>query len=216
MARPRSISDDEILAAARVVFLEKGITATAGDVAVRCGVGEATIFRRFPTKQALFLAAIETGAPPDWVYSLSIRLHRQDVAQNLKELGLEIIEFQKKFMPLIMMKMTNPGVCDMRRRQSMFTHCMRAMTDFFAAQIRAGRIKTTHARTAAATFMGAIHNFVISGIFEPSGEPMPPQIFLKHLVAMLAHTQTLSPSNRPYSKLRNPKLRSPKLERVSK
>lgn len=46
-----------ILAAARVVFAEHGIDAPMATVARRAGVGVATLYRRFPTRDALVRAA---------------------------------------------------------------------------------------------------------------------------------------------------------------
>jgi AcrR family transcriptional regulator len=53
-----------ILEAARAVFAEEGLDASVADVAVRAGVGTATIFRRFPTKDELVEAVLaqELGA----------------------------------------------------------------------------------------------------------------------------------------------------------
>ena len=48
-----------ILAAAREVFAEEGSEASIADVAERAGVGTATIFRRFPTKEDLLAAVVE-------------------------------------------------------------------------------------------------------------------------------------------------------------
>ncbi|MGC5166823.1 TetR/AcrR family transcriptional regulator [Luteimicrobium sp. DT211] len=44
---------DRILDAARLVFAERGLDATMREVARRAGVGPATLYRRFPTKQQL-------------------------------------------------------------------------------------------------------------------------------------------------------------------
>jgi AcrR family transcriptional regulator len=49
-----------IIAAAAVVFAERGLDAATADIAHRAGVGEATLFRRFPTKDDLIDAVIET------------------------------------------------------------------------------------------------------------------------------------------------------------
>nr|BFD87310.1 TetR/AcrR family transcriptional regulator [Streptomyces sp. Xyl84] len=46
-----------ILAAARAVFAEQGIDAPMATVARRAGVGVATLYRRFPTRDALVRAA---------------------------------------------------------------------------------------------------------------------------------------------------------------
>ena len=49
---------ERILAAAEVVFAEKGASASTEEVARRAGVAIGTIFRHFPTKEALLQALI--------------------------------------------------------------------------------------------------------------------------------------------------------------
>lgn len=62
MPSPRHLRSDaarnreRILAAAEEVFAEEGAGAGIAEVARRAGVGHATVFRRFPTKEALLLA----------------------------------------------------------------------------------------------------------------------------------------------------------------
>src|SRR3954469_13117752 len=48
-----------LVAAAREVFAEEGLSASTNEVARRAGVGVATLFRRFPTRDALVAAAFE-------------------------------------------------------------------------------------------------------------------------------------------------------------
>jgi AcrR family transcriptional regulator len=48
-----------VLDAAREVFAEQGIDAPVNDIAERAGVGVGTIFRRFPSKEELFVALLE-------------------------------------------------------------------------------------------------------------------------------------------------------------
>jgi AcrR family transcriptional regulator len=49
-----------IIAAAAAVFAERGLEAATAEIAQRAGVGEATLFRRFPTKDDLIDAVIAT------------------------------------------------------------------------------------------------------------------------------------------------------------
>jgi len=49
-----------IIAAAASVFAERGLDAATAEIAHRAGVGEATLFRRFPSKDDLIDAIIET------------------------------------------------------------------------------------------------------------------------------------------------------------
>lgn len=47
-----------IVAAAEEVFAERGLEASTAEVAERAGVGEATVYRRFPTKDDLIAAIV--------------------------------------------------------------------------------------------------------------------------------------------------------------
>jgi AcrR family transcriptional regulator len=49
-----------IVEAATAVFAERGLDASTAEIAHRAGVGEATLFRRFPTKDALIKAIVQT------------------------------------------------------------------------------------------------------------------------------------------------------------
>jgi AcrR family transcriptional regulator len=51
---------ERIVAAAIEVFAEHGLEASTAEIAQRAGVGEATLFRRFPTKDELIMAIVET------------------------------------------------------------------------------------------------------------------------------------------------------------
>ena len=60
---PRLRSDarrnrERILAAASEVFAEQGMEASTDEIAARAGVGHATVFRRFPTKEHLIAAIV--------------------------------------------------------------------------------------------------------------------------------------------------------------
>ncbi len=49
-----------ILVAAEEVFAERGVSVPIDDVAQRAGVGVGTLYRHFPTKEALFVAVVAT------------------------------------------------------------------------------------------------------------------------------------------------------------
>lgn len=49
---------DAIVAAARAVFAEQGLAAPLDEIARRAGVGNATLYRRFPTREELVQAAL--------------------------------------------------------------------------------------------------------------------------------------------------------------
>jgi AcrR family transcriptional regulator len=49
---------DRLLEAAGECFAERGIDCSVDEIARRAGVGHGTVFRRFPTKEALLLAVV--------------------------------------------------------------------------------------------------------------------------------------------------------------
>ena len=49
---------DRVLGAAEECFAERGVDVTVDEVARRAGVGHGTVFRRFPTKEALLDAVL--------------------------------------------------------------------------------------------------------------------------------------------------------------
>jgi AcrR family transcriptional regulator len=49
---------DRLLEAAAECFAEQGVDASIDEIARRAGVGHGTVFRRFPTKDALFAAVL--------------------------------------------------------------------------------------------------------------------------------------------------------------
>src|SRR3954454_10804653 len=119
MARPPGITDEEGLAAARAVFLTKGISATVEEVADRCHVGVATIFRRFPTKQALFSAAMSVETDAEWSRFLAKRAEskgRGDPRAGFIDLAHTMLNAARKMLPLMMMKMANPSMDDADRQ----------------------------------------------------------------------------------------------------
>jgi AcrR family transcriptional regulator len=173
MARPLSITDEEVLAAARVVFLDKGITATVEEVAARCGVGVATVFRRFPTKQALFIAAMDTGNEVEWARMLAERwpashyMEGEELRSALTALANEIITTGRKMMPLMLMKMSNPEWTDRKKPPVRMLKAFQSLTDFFEIQVKTGRVNARDARVAARIWMGALQNLIMfEALFE--------------------------------------------------
>jgi AcrR family transcriptional regulator len=59
LRRDAELNRQRIIQAAREVYAERGLAATLDDVANRAGVGIGTVYRRFPTKEALLEVALE-------------------------------------------------------------------------------------------------------------------------------------------------------------
>jgi len=59
LRRDAQLNRERIIAAAREVFAARGLSASLDDVAQHAGVGVGTVYRRFPTKEALLEIALD-------------------------------------------------------------------------------------------------------------------------------------------------------------
>ena len=59
LRRDAQLNRQRIIAAAREVFAARGLNASLDDVAHHAGVGVGTVYRRFPTKEALLEVALD-------------------------------------------------------------------------------------------------------------------------------------------------------------
>lgn len=83
---------ERILSAAEALFLEKGAGVSLEEVAKRAGVGIGTLYRRFPTREALlaatsnerFLSLAETSRArdPDLTPGDALRAYLEELASN--------------------------------------------------------------------------------------------------------------------------------------
>lgn len=193
MARPTVISDQQILQAARALFLERGVRATSSEVARRAGVAEGTVFRRFPTKQQLFLAAMRPDIDPSWMIGLAERAGTGDLRRTLVEIGLQAIEFMRRLLPIVMMTWSSspqlPGALPEALAGAHPTPlvALDQMTRLFAGELRLRRIAKHDPQVLARMFLGSIQNYVFFEVIFGDRQPqaLPPEEFLHGLAKAL-------------------------------
>ncbi len=192
MARPVSIDEETLLAAARQVFLAKGFSATTADIAEQAGVSEGILFHRFGTKQALFEAAMRPN--PDGVFEklrLAERVGQGALEQHLSEIAIELVTFLRGIMPCIMMSWSN-------RAEGGFPSALQApnpppirvireLSRYFEAEIRAGRVRRVDPEIMARAFVGGLMQYVfIETLGAVHGElPLPAEMYVRGLIDLL-------------------------------
>lgn len=165
MARPRTISDEQILEGARELFLARGPSIPTAEIARRVGISEGLIFKRFPTKHALFLAAMGVKAPP-WGEILDELGGQGDLKQSLQLLATQILEYVRDLLPSMMLVWSCRGELkeDLRAlhaQNSPPRKNLDMLTGFFRREVAAGRLRsTTDPEVVARIFFGAIWNMV--------------------------------------------------------
>ena len=191
MARPRRITDEKILAAAREVFLEQGYSAPTSEIARRSECSEGTIFKRFPTKEALFCASLGSGEAPAVVLLAEEGLPAGEPRKALQAVFTEFVAFFRDMLPRIIMLWSSrvidhpfqihEGVENPPPRR-----LIAALSAYLERERKAGRIRDVDTQVAARALIGAAQNYAL---FEMMGlhdaETAPPDEYGRRVVDLL-------------------------------
>lgn len=156
MSRPRQVSDEEILEAARACFLDDP-TASTVTIAQRLGVSQAALFKRFGTKLALMLAAMGMKDGPPWVELAQRGPDERPIPEQLAELGASINTFFVWMIPRVAaMKAVGIGFRQMfgGARVPPPVRGHQALRDWFARGIEQGRVRAGDPAELAISFLG--------------------------------------------------------------
>ncbi len=168
--RPPKIHSEHLLAIARQVFLERGISATTLEVAERAGVSEGTLFHRFKTKEGLFRQALQLPEEelPDRLIEAVDSISGQDIRESLDQLAEALLTIGRAGIPLMMMSWSSP-TCRRTDDKNLLRYrlFMERLIGFFEAEIAAGRLRPMDPEVIARTFLGAIHHHCMSCALAP-------------------------------------------------
>jgi AcrR family transcriptional regulator len=108
MSRPRSISDETLLATCRATFLEEGLGVSTKHLAARAGVSEGLLFQRFSTKDDLFFACMRLP-PPVVDLALQAALAEANFQQALRHLAVAALDYLRTQMPMVLLALAHPA-----------------------------------------------------------------------------------------------------------
>lgn len=107
VARRKTISDTDLLTAARELFVEKGFAVSTRTIAVRAGVSEGVLFQRYRTKDELFFAAMVP--PPAAFHELpSGPLDEPEFEAALRQIAQKLLESLRAAAPILLQLSTHP------------------------------------------------------------------------------------------------------------
>ncbi len=166
MARPRRITDEKILDAAREVFLEQGYGAPTSEVARRSECSEGTIFKRFPTKEALLVACMGPGELPAPVRLAEQGLPPGAPREALEQMFTEYVSFFQDVLPRVLMLWSSrvidhPFQIHEGQENPLPKRLISSVSSFLEAERKAGTIRCVDTQVAARALIGAAQNYAL-------------------------------------------------------
>ncbi|MEA5463901.1 TetR/AcrR family transcriptional regulator [Leptothoe sp. PORK10 BA2] len=163
MARPRKITTEQILKAAQAIFLEKGFGASTKEIASEAGIAEGSIFKRFPTKEELFIAAMGMSQVSSFVSFVETMSGQDSLPENLEKIGLEMIRLLQELLPkMMMLKSKGLPVPAMMLKHGAAppVRILTTLTHFFEKEISLERMCHRDPQIVAMIFTGSLIEYV--------------------------------------------------------
>jgi len=169
LGRNKVISDDQLLRHAREVFLVEGAFGSTKEIARRTGISEATLFQRYPTKAALFLAAM---IPPkvDVDRIVNAPTVRTNLPDALSEIGIRMLAYFRTLIPTVMHLITHPSIsmADVRAHFETVPEevLVNALAQYLRKATESGQANAPNPLGAAGLLVSAIHSLAIFELTE--------------------------------------------------
>jgi AcrR family transcriptional regulator len=177
MGRRKTLSDADLLAMARQVFVEKGFGASTREIARRAGVSEGVLFQRYATKSELFFAAMILPAAD---LTGLLRTHRLTGPRDLERIAMAMVGYFRSTMPVLLSLMSRPGFrfeeFARRHPDSPLDAMRRGLVMFLDEQRQAGRIAAVDPGGAALTIFALAESVAFFEQMGAHGGRMPEDV----------------------------------------
>ena len=188
MPRPRTITDQHILGAAREVFSEHGFSATTAQIARRAGISEGTLFKRFASKEELFAEVIGLNDLPCWQTELGALAGRGSARDNLETALLAFVEAARVVVPRLLLLWSRghaPPPAHLTRPDHLLRDT-RAFADYLDAEVGQGRLRPVDTEVVARALMGALTHYVMLEVHaQGASSELSPHRYVHELLEVL-------------------------------
>ena len=166
MGRPKEVTDEQIVVAARRCFLERGAGVSAVDIAHELGVSHTTLFNRFGSKDALLIAALGPRDRVPWVAELEAgpddRPIREQLVEHGKVMSAYFQDLQAGLAVLQAAGIPRGKVFRVRKGEPPPVQAVRALTGWLRRAQSQGRLAKCDVETLAATILGSLHGWAFT------------------------------------------------------
>ncbi len=191
MARTKTITDEQILEAARRLFEQFGFHVTTAQIAEEAGVSEGSIYRRWETKEELMINACGVVPPPFLTDIEAFVAHEPTIDAKLLFLASAMLDFFMANLPKMSAMMA--GGLDFKRKMLSSGNAppvrlVRSLMQFFEGQRRQGNIATRDPEVVARMFVGSLHHYAFAEFVGLNDLlPLPRETYLRVVVQNLLY-----------------------------
>jgi AcrR family transcriptional regulator len=146
------------------------------------------IFKRFPTKHELFLAAMGIDRPPFWNEKKLSCAGQGDVRENLEQLCERMLEFVRELLPRIMLMWSSgirPHMEIQGNEDPPPTRVLDALTQYINKEMQLGRLRAHDPELTARICVGATWNLAFMETVGQVEDKEEPGEFARRLVSTL-------------------------------
>jgi AcrR family transcriptional regulator len=180
MARVQTITDDQILEAARQVFLEQGFNAPATDIAAKAGISSGSIFKRYATKEDLFFAAMSCASK--WSGGLEKLVGHGELKINLEAIANAIFSFAHEMLPRTMLSWSLRHSASQEAQETQLEKDIFLLSEFLKAEQGIGRLRPSlETHVTANTIVGTMINYALLEVLSGKTHDNP-ELFIKEFV----------------------------------
>lgn len=158
MARPRRISDEQILSATRRCVVAHGARVSLDVIAAELGVTSPALLKRFGTREAVLLNALRPASHAAWIDLLVEGPTVEPLEAQLRRLFAQMYDFLKEAIPC-MSALRESGI-DLERfgKPEVPVKGIKALQAWLAAASERGMISACETEPAAYAILGALQS----------------------------------------------------------
>jgi AcrR family transcriptional regulator len=192
--RPITISDADLLDAAKDVFLERGAAATTAEIARRAGTSESVLFHRFKTKDAVFFAVLTRQLQQSGMFDdLAARVGTGEIEHHMFDLAGGFLDGFRQALPFFLLARTAQWRLDEMHRRLRMPHpaveATRRLAGYFEAEIRIGRLRPVDPEILARAFVAGVTQYILAQHWLNAAERLPLGFptYARGLIDLLIH-----------------------------
>jgi AcrR family transcriptional regulator len=158
MARPRTVSDEQIASAARRLFIARGPGLPVAEIADALGVTEGALLYRLKSKEALMVHALCPGAPQVLAGLAEGPERARPLTEQVTQVLEELLVFLTEVVPALVV-LSAAGIPAQRLAPAgpaPTVALRRALAAWLSRAARAGRLVSRSPRALADALLGAL------------------------------------------------------------